>query len=59
MKKNVSFVAHLHMEAVAPTAPRQSIVMVLVATNAAGVAQHPWAVAAYTVHLRSMKNENK
>jgi len=59
MKKNVNFVAHRHMEAVAPTVPRQSIVMVPVVTNAAGVAQHPWAVAAYTVHLRSMKNESK
>ena len=57
MKKNVSFVAHRHMGVVAPTVPRQSIVMVLVVTNAAGVAQRPWAVAAYTVPLRSMKNK--
>ncbi len=57
MKKSVSFVAHRHMGAVAPTVPRQSIVMGPVVTNAAGVAQRPWAVAAYTVHLRSMKNK--
>lgn len=58
MRKSVSFVAHRHMGAVAPTVPRQSIVMVLVATNAAGVAQHPWAVAVYIAPLRSMKNES-
>ena len=59
MRKSVSFVAHRHMGAVARIVPRQSIVMVLVVTNAAGVAQRPWAAAAYTVHLRSMKNESK
>lgn len=59
MKKSVSFVAHRHMGAVAPTVPRQSIVMVLVVTNAAGVAQRPWAVAVYIAPLRSMKNESK